>query len=146
MMDLVKGQVSGVLDGIKGIPADKKSTTIQTTVSTLMDGFKNHAAQGGLASMLGIGGAASGAASGLESNVVSSLTSKVGLGPDVAHNIASKVVPSVTSLFKNKINDGSDPGFNLQSMVSGLTGKASNAASEVSDGVKHVFEGIFGKK
>ncbi len=140
-MDLVKGQVTKSVAGISGIPDDKKAATVDTTVHSLLDGLKKTATSGGissLTSMFGAGGKSSG--SGLESGVVSALTSKVGLSPAIAQKIATSVVPLVMSLMKKRVADDNEPGFNLDSIVGGLTGKGS------SGGIMNMIGGIFGKK
>ena len=155
IMDLVKGQVMNTVDGNSEIPEDKKTETIETTTHSLIDGLKKYATPenlSSLTSMLGIGGQhqaaplqTNGMASGLEANVVSALTSKVGLKPELAQTIASTVIPAVMSLFKKKVDDDNEPGFNIGSLVSTLTGgKSGNSAS--SGGVMDMLGGIFGNK
>jgi hypothetical protein len=144
IMNLVKGQVTDSVGGMAGIPEDKTTAVVETTASSLISGLKEHAASGGIGSLLGIGGGSGGGnmASGLISNVVSSLTSKVGLDPSTAQKIASKAVPAVTSLLKGKVADTKEPGFNLESLVGGLTGGKSSGGG----GILNAVEGLFGKK
>lgn len=135
IMGLVKDQVTNSIGSIPGIPADKKAQTIETTASSLMDGLKQHAVGGGLQSLLGGGGAPS----GLSSGVVSALTQKVGLSPAIAQSVVAAVIPAVMSLFKKKIADPKEPGFNLESLVGGLTGGSGG-------GLMGAIGGLFGKK
>ncbi len=147
IMGMVKEQVMHSIDNVPGIPEEKKEQTIETTASSLVDGLKNHAAGGGLSgitSLLGIGKSASTSASGastggLESGVVSALTSKVGISPAVAKSVVAAVIPAVMSLFKKKIDDPDEPGFNLESLIGGLTGGKSG-------GILSALGGLFGKK
>ncbi len=146
IMNLVKGQAMDTIGGMQGVPEEKKKEVVETTAGSLIDGLKEHAASGGIASLLGMGGAGAGSgslSSGLVSNVVDALTSKVGLNPSVAQKIASSVVPAVTSLLKGKVADTGEPGFNLESLVGGLTGKGSGGAA---GGIMNAVEGLFGKK
>ena len=152
IMDLVKGQVMNTVNGIPEIPEDKKTETVETTAHSLVDGLKKYATPeniSSLTSMLGIGKSNTGTAAsgnmagGLESSVVSALTSKVGLNPSIAQKIATTVIPAVMSLFKKKVDDDNEPGFNLQSLVGSLAGKGSGNSS---GGVMDMLGGIFGKK
>ena len=144
-MNMVKGQVAQSIGGIAGIPEDKKAATIETTAHSLLDGLKSTAASGGissLTSMLGMGGkssAGSGMGGGLESGVVSALTSKVGLSPAIAQKIATTAIPLVMSLMKKRVDDDNEPGFSIESLVGGLTGKSGG-------GIMNMLGGIFGKK
>ncbi len=120
IMNLVKGQVSDAIGGMKGIPEEKKEAAVQTTAHSLLDGLKQNATPSGLSSLLGLGGgggSAAGMSSGLEGGVVSALTSKVGLSPAIAQKIAATVIPLVMSLFKKKVDDPKEPGFNLESLL-----------------------------
>lgn len=112
IMGLVKDQVTNSVAGISGIPEDKKAETIETTAHSLMDGLKKYATPGAVSSLLGMGGSSplgGGAGKSMESGIVSALTSKVGLNPSVAQKIATTVIPMVTSLLKNKVNDDKEP-------------------------------------
>jgi hypothetical protein len=151
IMDLVKGQVMDSVGGMPGIPEDKKGEVVETTAHSMMDGLKKYATSGGISkitSMLGMGGSGAGAGSGmastLESTVVSALTSKVNLSPAVAQKIAATVIPAVMSLMKKKVDDDNEPGFNLESIVGGLTGKS--AAGGSGGGIMNMLGGILGKK
>ncbi len=145
IMSLVKDQVESSIGSIPGIPEEKKAQTVETTASALVDGLKQHATGGnlsGLTSLLGIGKSApssGGLAGGLESGVISALTSKVGISPAIAQSVVAAVIPAVMSLFKKKIDDPAEPGFNLQSLVGGLTGGGGG-------GIMSVLGGLFGKK
>lgn len=136
IMNMVKDQVTSSIGSIPGIPADKKSQVVETTTTSLMDGLKQHAAGGGLGSLLGIGGGS--ASSGLESGVISALTQKAGLSPAIAQSVVAAAIPAVMSLLKKHAGDPSS-GLNLQSMVSGLTGGKGG-------GIMGALGGIFGKK
>lgn len=149
IMGLIKGQVENTVEGVSGIPEDKKEATVETTASSLLDGLKKYATPdkiSQLASMLGGGSssASSGEVAGtLQTSVVSALSKKVGLNPSVAQKIASAVIPAVMSLLKKKVGDDKDPGFNLQTLVGGLTGKDNGSAG---GGVMDMLGSFLGKK
>jgi hypothetical protein len=147
MLGLVKDEVGKKIGGIDGIPAGKESAVVETTASSLMSGLKNFASPAALGSLLGGGGA--NATNGLSSGVVSALTSKVGLSPSVAQNIAGTVIPAVTSLFNKHVGDSSKPGFNLQSMAGALMGGSSggnSAGSGIASAALGALGGLFKKK
>ncbi len=147
MMDLVKGQVAKMVGGMDEVPANKRQAAVDATAGSLMDGLKKYATPDMLGSLLGMGKsnapAGAKATSGLESGVVSALTSKVGLNPAVAQKIASVVIPAVMTLFRKKVDDKNEPGFDLQSMLGSLTG---GGAKSSGGGVMEMIGGIFGKK
>lgn len=149
IMSLVRGQVADSVDGISGIPEDKKEATVNTTAQSLVDGLKKYATPdkiSQLSSMLGGGSpsASSGEVAGtLQTSVVSALGKKVGLDPAVAQKIASTVIPAVMSLLKKKVGDDKDPGFNLQTLVGSLTGKGGGSAG---GGVMDMVGSFLGKK
>jgi len=157
IMDLVKGQVAHTVKGMDKMPAGKKTETVETTAHSLVDSLKQYATPehlSSLTSLLGIGGGHQAAqtdanpahvAGGLESGVVSALTSKVGLSPSVAQKIAGSVIPAVMSLFKKKVDDDNEPGFNLGSLLGSLTGKGSGSGSS-GGGLMDMIGGMFGKK
>jgi len=143
LMNLVTGQVEKTVGGMSEIPADKRSAVVSTTASSLMSGLKQFATPDKLSGLLGMGGKSTAPAmGGLQSGVVSALTSKTGVSPAVSKSIASAVIPAVLSLLKKNVQDSSQSGFNIQSVIGGLTGAKSSAAS----GVMGMLGGLFGKK
>lgn len=149
-MNLVKNQVMESVGGIAGIPEDKKNAAVETTAHSLVDGLKQYATAdnlSGLTSLLGIGGASSGSsgmANSLTKSIVSALTSKVGLNPAMSQTIASTVIPAVMSLFRKKVEDDNEPGFNLGSLVGSLAGKSGGSSSV--GGLMDLVGSFLGKK
>jgi len=138
IMGLVKDQVMDTVDKT-GVPEDKKEATIETTANSLIEGLKKYATPQNLSqftSMLGIGnkeGSATDMSQSLESNVVSALTSKVGLNSAMAQKIAMMVIPAVMSLFKKKVDDDNEPGFNIGSLIGSLSSGNGNGSGKVMD-------------
>jgi hypothetical protein len=129
IMELVKSQVAKTVGGIDGIPAGKESAVVETTAASLVGGLKKNATLDGLGALLGGGGGAGKAmASSLSTGVVQALTSKLGLNPAVARTIASTVIPAVMSLLSKRVADKGEPGFNLESILGGLTGGVGGGA------------------
>jgi hypothetical protein len=146
MLDLVKGQVAKSVGGISGIPAGKESAVVETTANSLLSGLKKNATLDGLGSLLGGGGASGGMASSLSKGVVQALTSKLKLNPALAGTIASTVIPAVMSLLKKRVDDKSEPGFNLESILGGLTGGGTAKSGGGLGGLLGGLGGLFGKK
>jgi len=60
------------------------------------------------------------------SNIISSFTNKLtdnhGIASDQAAGIASSLIPSVLSSLVNRTNDANNSNFNIDSIISSLTG------------------------
>lgn len=154
IIDLVKNQVTDTVNEIPGIPQEKKTETVKATANSLVDWLKSYVTPDNIASftsMLGFGksGGSPSAAqnyaatNNLESNIVSALTSKVGLDSSVAKTIASSVIPAVMSLFKKKVDDDNEPGFNLESLIGSFSGKGTETSS---GDLMNMLGGILGNK
>ena len=148
-MSLVKGQVADTVAGVAGIPEEKKEQAVETTASTIVESVKKYATPENIEkmmSMLNSGGNAesvigkSEMAQGVSSNVVTNLIEKVGIKPEVAQKISSMVIPAIISLFRNKVNDENEPGFNVGSLLGSLTG------NKTQGGIMDMVGGLFGKK
>lgn len=148
-MSLVKGQVADTVAGVAGVPEDKKEQAVETAASTIMESVKKYATPENIdkvMSMLNSGGNAesvignSEMVRGVSSNVVSGLIEKVGIKPEIAEKITSAVIPAIISLFKNKVNDDNEPGFNAGSLIGALTG------NKGSGGIMDMVGGFLGKK
>lgn len=147
-MSMVKGEVSKVVSGVSGIPADKQAATVETATSSLLGSLKgqlNARNLPGMLSAFGKGGTASAAkTNAIGGSVVAALTQKVGLKPEQAQKVASTVVPAVMSLFAKKVADNKEPGFNADSLLGGL-GKLTGGAQPTSGGgIGKLFSGLAG--
>lgn len=147
IMSMVKGEVSDIVSGVSGIPEGQKEATVETTASSLVDSLKKYVTGDNLSSLLSsFGKGGSGVSShtaSIERSVTSALTEKVGLQPDVARKIVSAVVPAVMSLFSKKVDDDNEPGFNLGSLLGGLTGKSAGSGGA---GLGDMLGNLLGKK
>lgn len=143
IINLVKDQVLSSISGNTDIPADKKDAAVNTTTSSIVDGLKEHFTPDNLSAITSLFGGTStdsqNIISSLQSSVVSALTSKVGLGKDVANSIASTVVPAVVGLFSKKANDPNDSGFSIESLVQAFGGGKSG-------GIFDALGSLFGGK
>ncbi len=160
ILDLVKDQVVKSISGNVEIPADKQEQAVDTTASSIIDGFKSQITPGNMGEIMNLfGGGNSGAGSpgnstiaqGVQSTVVSALTSKVGLNQGLATTIAGIVVPAVMGMFSKKVNDDNEPGFNIGSLIDTFTGGGNNSggsgkSSGMLGSIVSVVGRLFGKK
>jgi hypothetical protein len=149
IMELVKGQVAKTVGGIDGIPAGKESAVVETTAASLIGGLKKNATLDGLGALLGGGSKGGAMASSLSKGIVQSLTSKLKLNPALARTIASTVIPAVMSLINKRVADKGEPGFNLESILGGLTGGRAAGTRGSGGGLGGLLGGLgglFGKK
>lgn len=146
IIELVKSKAGEIISNEAGIPAEKKDAAVQATTASLVDGLKQAVSSDNMSAFTSLVGSdrygnsddgASGMLQGIQDRVVKALTSKVGLNASTAEKISSAVIPAVMSLFSEKVNDESEPGFNLDSLTEGLTGKS---------GLMDMVGGLFGKK
>lgn len=156
ILDLVKDQVMKTISEKVDIPAEKQQETVETTTSSIVDGFKSQISPsniGEIMSLFGGGGAGSLAnsaiAKGVQSSVVSALTSKVGLNQGLASTIAGLVVPAVISMLSNKAADKNDSSFDLGTLLESFTGGGSKDSSSSSGGLGGMIDmlgGLLGGK
>ena len=111
------------------VPDEKNEAAIEAVTSGISDGLQQEVKQGnfeGLLSMFQQGGtsklASNPAVSGIVNNVVSSLSTKLGISPQIAQTIAASLIPKVMSSFVNKTNDPDDKDFDLQDMLKNFSG------------------------
>lgn len=157
ILNLVKDQVMKTISEKVDVPAEKQQETVETTTSSIVDGFKDQITPGNIGeimSLFGGGGSSAGSlansaiATGVQSSVVSALTSKVGLNQGLATTIAGIVVPAVISMLTQKAADKNDSSFDMGSLLEAFTGgkKDSNSSSGGMGGVIDMLGGLFGGK
>lgn len=154
ILDLVKDQVVKSISGEVEIPAEKRDQAVETTATSILDGFKSQITPGNMGEIMNLfGGGGSSASSlgnsmiakGVESSVVSALTSKVGLNKGIATTIAGLVVPAVMSMFSKKVNDDNEPGFDVGSLIEAFTGGKGGGVASKAGGLLSMLGGLFGK-
>lgn len=157
ILNLVKDQVMKTISEKVEIPAEKHQETVETTTSSLIDGFKEQITPGNMGELISLFGSSTGSADsiagstmakGVQSTVVSALTSKVGLNQGLATTIAGLVVPAVIKMLTQKASDSSDSSFDMGSLLDAFTGgnKDGNASSGGMGGVIDMLGGLLGNK
>ena len=154
IVNLVKGKVGDIVSQHADIPEDKKEETVKATTTSLVEGLQQYLTADNMSALTSLlGGAKTGGStgqtggmlSGIQNKIASTLTSTVGLNASLAQTIASKVVPAVMSLFSKKVDDDNEPGFNVGSLLKGLTG-GSSGSSTGGGGLMDMVGSLFGKK
>lgn len=144
ILALVKENAQDAVMNNPDVPEDKKESVVQEAASSITDGIKGEAAGGGLQNILSsfTGGGGEGALSGIIDKIkgtfVQSLVSKLGFSSGTASGIASALIPIVINKFFHKTADSKDNSFDLNGIVSSLSG------GKDSGGIMGAAKGLFG--
>jgi uncharacterized protein YidB (DUF937 family) len=128
LLDLVKSQAGSAIINNPAIPNEHNDAAVEVASSSIFDTLKNAVAGGNLNSVIGMfsGGAANANTSPLagimQNDMVQNLMHKFGLDQSQAGNVASGLLPNVLQNLVHKTNDPNDSSFNIQGIVSSLTG------------------------
>lgn len=117
----------------KSIPDSQNEDAVQAVTSGIMEGFKETASKGNyydLVSMLQQSTASgfssitgNSTAANIFQQVVGSLSSKLGISPEIAQQVASKLIPQVMNHLASKTSDPNDHEFDLQDMLRNFSGQ-----------------------
>jgi hypothetical protein len=110
ILNTAKDYIQGAVASNAQIPSHQSSSVTDTILNTLGNSLQSHLGQSSgsgvnlsqLGNLLG-GGNNSGFYNNTHSSVVDSLIQKTGLNPQVAHSVASAVLPGVVSAITNKL-------------------------------------------
>lgn len=124
------------------IPDEKNDAVVNEIAANVSDGLKEQADKGNMQSLMDMFNNSdessinnNPAVSGIIGKVTSSLSSKFGISPQVAQNIASKALPHIMSRFVNKAKDPNDNDFDLQDIVKNIGGgKAEDLLGKITGG------------
>lgn len=127
LVQLVKENAGEAIINNPAIPNEHNDVACETVASSIFDGLKNYATEGGLGSILnlfqgGLGGNNS-LISSISGNVVGNLMTKFNLSENTAGGMVRSLVPSVLNNLVSKTNDPDDNSFDLQGITSALTGE-----------------------
>jgi uncharacterized protein YidB (DUF937 family) len=130
LLDLVKSQAGDAIINNPAIPNEHNDAAVELASSSIFDTLKNAATGGNIGDIVsmfsgGAGNAASSPLAGIMQNsMVQNLMHKFGLDQGAASNVASGLLPNVLQNLVHKTNDPNDSSFDLQSIVSKVTGGA----------------------
>ncbi|MHA4843389.1 hypothetical protein ACX0G7_04440 [Flavitalea antarctica] len=127
LMNLVKQYAGEEVNNNPAIPAERKGEVVEETGRSITGSLQNLASGGGLNDLLGMfqqGGTTppGSVTQPLAGDMISNLTKKFGLDSQTAGGLAGGIIPKVLGSLVKKTNDPGDSSFDLQSILSSLTG------------------------
>ena len=130
LLDLVKQNAGDAIINNPAIPNEHNDEAVSMASNSIVDGLKGALAGGGINDVLHMfshsdNAAASPVSQNIQGNFIQSLMSRFGIDQSQAGNIASSLIPMVLQKFVHKTNDPNDSSFDIQSIVSNLTGGTS---------------------
>ncbi len=128
LLELVKSQAGNAIINNPAIPNEHNDAAVEVASSSIFDTLKNAATSGNIGDVMsmfsgGAGNAASSPLAGImQNNMVQGLMSKFGLEQGAASNVAGGLLPNVLQSLVHKTNDPNDSSFDLQGILSKVTG------------------------
>ncbi|MCC8173312.1 MAG: DUF937 domain-containing protein [Odoribacter sp.] len=119
------------------IPQDKKEDAVQTATSSIVESLRQNFSEDQIDDIVNQLSSnnpdttTSRLNTNIQEKVSNDLTQKTGLSRKDAIGLAAVLTPVVIRMFSRKINDGSDPNFNLQSMMGAFKGSTHSGISGV---------------
>jgi len=160
LINLVKDNALDAVINNPAIPNSQNGEVISETANSIVSGLKDHVSAGNLGDVMGLLQGDSSVAS-LASNpavtsiintLATNLESKFGLSASVTNSIANQLIPTVMNQLISKVKDPNDASFDLQSILSAVSGSGLDAGSLLgnltggsSEGLGGMLGGLFGK-
>lgn len=161
LLNLVKSHAGNAIISNPDIPNEHNDAAVEVASSSIFDTLKNAASGGNIGDVMnmfsgGAGNAASSPLAGImQNNMVQSLMQKFGINQSQAGNVASGLVPNVLQSLVHKTNDPNDSSFDLQGILSKVTGGGMDVSSLISKftgggnqqsggGIMDSLKGLFG--
>lgn len=160
LINLVKDNALDVVINNPAIPNAQNGEVISETASSIVSGLKDHVSAGNLGDVMGLlqgdhsvaSLASNPAISSIIQVLTSNLESKFGLPSSVTNGIAQQLIPTVMNQLISKVKDPNDSSFDLQSILSAVSGSGLDAGSLLgslsggsSEGIGGMLGGLFGK-
>lgn len=142
LIQLVKEHAGDAIINNPVVPNEQNNTAIETTAVSIFGSLRNQFSGGGGMDAItnlfqGNEAAAENALSGgISTDAISGLVKKLGLTEGAAAGIASQLIPQVLNSLKSKTNDPNDNSFNLEEIISSLSGRETGG---IIDKVKGLF-------
>jgi hypothetical protein len=155
LFDLIKQHGTESVINNPDVPNEKNNAVLADATHSVANGLQSVLAGGGLQNILSMfgGNNAAGNTGGVSallnnpivSNIVSNFTNKLtdnhGIAGDKASGIAANLIPSVISSLISKTNDPNDNSFNLNGIISSLTGSGSTQTGG-GGGIMDIIQGF----
>ncbi len=126
LLELVKSHAGESVINNPAIPNEYNNEAISMASSSIFETLQKSLANGNLSDVTNVisgNNAATSPLSGLMQNsFINSLMEKFNLDQNGAANIASGLIPSVLNSLSQKVNDPNDSIFDLQSIISSVSG------------------------
>jgi uncharacterized protein YidB (DUF937 family) len=150
LISLIEQHAGNAVINNPAVPNEQNNAVISEAGNSIVGTLKNMVSQGNMQEVLNLfnnsGNAGTGtAAQSISNNFIQTLTSKFGLGQSAASGIAASLIPNVLQSLVNKTNDPADTSFNLQGIISHLTGAASGGNVAPGGGIMDSIKGLFGQ-
>lgn len=134
----------------------QQNDVVQTASSSIIDTLKAQAGSGSLDGILEMFSGNetpdnSPVMNSVSPEIISNLTNKLGIDPELAQNIVSKILPSAMNLFNKDVQNGN---FDISSLISQFQGGGINDIIEnftggeknnSAGGIFNIIKGFFGK-
>ena len=128
--DLVKQYAGNAVINNPAVPNEKNESAISSITDGILSGLKQHAAGGGLNSIIGMltnsGQVDETTSQNVQGSVVDSLMGKLGIGKGIANSIAAQIVPAALGALSKNSADKNNTSFDPSSILSSLTGGKTN--------------------
>lgn len=150
LVNLVKEYAGDAVVNNPDIPNEHNNAVIGEATKTVAGGLQNMAAGGGLENILNLfkgkneeGGISSGGLTGIMKNPIVSmmighfagkLMSKFNMNSSQAGSVSNNLIPNVMSNLVNRTNDPNNNNFNLNDILSSLTGGSGQQSSSSNSG------------
>lgn len=123
--ELVKEHAQDAIINNSAIPNEQNEAAVQAASGSIFDTLKQQLSSGNISSLVDAfkGGNAGG--NSLTEQATTTFTDKLaGMGIDAesAKGVAASIIPSIISKFVNKTNDPNDSSFNIQDILSKISG------------------------
>lgn len=129
LINLVREHAGTLLNNNPAIPPGQTDAVVTETGSTIIDKLKEMISQGGGQDVLNLlqnAGESHNPSNPVVQNIsgglIQNLMNKFGINQDAAGGIAGNLIPNVLHSLVNKVNDPNDNSFDLQGIISHLTG------------------------
>lgn len=122
---LVREQSQDVIINNPDVPEEKNSAAIQAASSSVFETLKQKASSGDLSGLADVFNQGNNPESSVVKDASSNYANKLqglGINMESAKSIAATLIPAVIAHFTNKTNDPNDKSFDLQDIISSISG------------------------
>lgn len=140
LLKLVQEHAGEAIVNNPAIPNENNNAAIQVASNGIVNHLQNLASNGGIEKVIGLFNNSESKGqevNAISNNVTEKLMKQFGIDNAAASSIVQNLIPKVMDQFVNKTNDANDNSFDLQNIISSLTG--GNQAGGLIDKLKGMF-------